>query len=148
MLLYLGHLPLLAIAQILFFLDSGSLLFPLPNRFTSSSHSSVNSYLPSSLKCLLLPEFSLGPLLYRVPLWPFFSCPPPHRVSRMWVREKGSLRTCNALPLPPVLIIQVLGTQAICLSDSRPLLGLGKAWLDRPLPGSASGVTMPLAGYT
>lgn len=35
----------------------------------------INYYLPSSLKCHLLPEASLGPLPYRSPLWPLSSCP-------------------------------------------------------------------------
>lgn len=98
--LYLGHLPLLAIAQILFFLDSGSLLFPLPNSFLLVP---ILQLILIYLQDQVSPPLRTlsGPPALRVPLWLFSSCPPPHRVSRMWVQGRGSLRTCNAPPRPP-----------------------------------------------
>lgn len=125
------------------FLDFGSfhMLFLLPKSFllVPILHT-VNSYLPSRLKCHLLPAASLGLLLYRALLCLLSGCPSPHRASSLWVQGRGSLRAYTpACPHLPILD-HAPGTWDPgnpCLNDLNLLPGLEKAWISL-FPGSVS----------
>lgn len=142
--LYFSRSPLLAVVQVLFFLDSGSLTCCslCLKESPSSVHSSGNSYLPSR-QCHLLPETSMGPCSQS----PLLAALLPTGQAVCGSKQPESPLRPYSTPHSLPVLDHVPGTWdpgSLCPSDPRPLLGLDKAWLDRPPPW----VSLPRVAYT